>query len=101
MSYEILYNEGGIYLSMRAEGRKSLSPFLKYELFFAGFYNPTGHYGPNPLSVSREVIGARKHSYHLKLALVEIITPERMKLDLTDYEAMVGGDALRDALNNN
>lgn len=30
MSYEILYNHGGIYLSLKAEGRKSLDPFLKY-----------------------------------------------------------------------
>lgn len=53
MSYEVLYNEGGIYLSIKAEARRSLSPFLKYELFFAGFYNVVGKYGPNPLSIDR------------------------------------------------
>ena len=51
MSYEILYNEGGIFLSFKAEARKPLDPFLKYELFFAGFYNTFGNYGSNVLSV--------------------------------------------------
>lgn len=52
MSYEVLYNEGGIYLSLYAEAKKSLDPFLKYELLFAGFYNSYGSYD-SPWSVGR------------------------------------------------
>lgn len=30
LSYEILYNEGGVSLALKAESRKPLDPFLKY-----------------------------------------------------------------------
>jgi hypothetical protein len=47
------------------------------------------------------VIGARKRSYHLRLVLAELITIQSMNLELTDYEALVGGDVLRVSLTNN
>jgi hypothetical protein len=76
-SYEVLYNHGGIYLALNAEAKKPLTPFLKYELLFAGFYSPVGFYDA-PLSLGREVMGCKKHSYHLRMVLTEIINAERM-----------------------
>lgn len=79
MSYEILYNHGGIYLSLKVEAKKPLDPFLKYELFFAGYYNNIGNYG-SPLSIGREIMGSKVHGYHMRFIISELINEQRINL---------------------
>lgn len=97
VSYEALHNFGGFYFASNAEAKKPLDAFLKYELFFAGFYSEYGQY-ESPLSIGHEIIGARRNSYHLRFVLSELITDQILDFECADYEAIVGGDILRASL---
>lgn len=47
------------------------------------------------MSVGRDVFGATRHNYHLRIVLEDMLNKNRINLELTDYEALVGGDLLR------
>lgn len=55
--YELLYRNGGIYIDFKTEGKKNLSPFLKYSLFFIDVDYEQNHY-IQPLNVGNGIIGA-------------------------------------------
>lgn len=48
-----------------------------------------------PIAFDKQVLGAKKFSYHLRVMLTEIITPRRLNFNIDNPELVVGGAALR------
>ena len=73
---------------------------MRYELFFAGFEsNADSNF--LPISFGRQIIGAKRFSYHMRFILAELITEQSMNYDCVDLEAIVGGDVIRMSVTDN
>lgn len=79
---------------MNAQANKPLDPYLKYELFFAGFETHSELYS-SPVSVGRQIIGAKRFSYHMRFILSELITEQGLNYNCADLEQVVGGGVVR------
>lgn len=51
-----------------------------------------------PRNVGNGIMGAMKHSCHLKFVLTKLISQDNFDYDKTDFPKIVGGFVLRQAL---
>lgn len=78
MRIEILYHHGGIYTDLKTEGRKSLTPFLKYIQFFfdVGYKNAEEKGG----RLVNGIIGSIPHHTRFKTILIDYFNPNNITL---------------------
>lgn len=74
LRYEVLYQNGGIYIDFKMEGLKSMINFFKYEVFFID--NDISWLRFNrPQAIGNGIMGGTQNNYFLKILLTELILP--------------------------
>lgn len=68
MRYEVILQNGGIYVDFKWQGNRPLDNFLKYESFFIDFDNSYIRFG-RPKAVGNGFMGATTNNYHLRAVL--------------------------------
>lgn len=94
-----MYWHGGIYFDFKTEGMKSLTPFLKYEIFFTDAA-VSKHRFVSPNNVGNPMMGATQHNYYLKIVLLELITQSKIDYKVINFPTLVGAYILRKSIND-